>query len=397
MARRRYQQGCLFIRGKRRKVWVARWREDVLRPDGTIGRVLRAEVLGPVAEIPTRREARKLLEAKVRPINQGKHQPQATITFGSFVQEHFEPGILPTLKLATQQIYLVLLKKHLLPRFEASRLCDITRAEIQQFVLAKLRQGLSWETTDHIRHLLSKVLGTAMEWQFLADNSARGIKMPERTLKHPRTFLQADEVRRLLSGMGEPTRTICLVATLAGLRIGEILARRWGRIDLVAGTLRVEEKCYKGNFGTPKTKASRREVPLASVVVQALLAHRSRSRDTSPDALVFATRRGTPLSADNLRKRELAEACKRVGLRRIDWHTLRHTHSSLLHALGTPLKVTQSLLGHSRLATTLEVYIHATTDAQWEAVAKLQEVLFSNVPKLHQNAAVAAEVSSLIQ
>jgi hypothetical protein len=42
MARRRYQTGCLFVRGKRHKVWVARWREDVILPDTTVGRVQRS-------------------------------------------------------------------------------------------------------------------------------------------------------------------------------------------------------------------------------------------------------------------------------------------------------------------------------------------------------------------
>ena len=83
-----------------------------------------------------------------------------------------------------------------------------------------------------------------------------------------------------------------------------------------------------------------------------------------------------------MRKRELASACERVGLKRIDWHTLRHTHSTLLHAQGTPLKVAQAQLGHSRLATTLEVYTHTSTDAQRDAVVKLEGVLFPTVPKL---------------
>ena len=44
MARRRYQFGCLFVRGKRRKVWVARWREQVLDSDGNMSAVLRSEI-----------------------------------------------------------------------------------------------------------------------------------------------------------------------------------------------------------------------------------------------------------------------------------------------------------------------------------------------------------------
>ncbi len=71
-----------------------------------------------------------------------------------------------------------------------------------------------------------------------------------------------------------------------------------------------------------------------------------------------------------------------AGFEPIGWHTLRHTHCTILHSLGTPLKVAQAQLGHSRLATTFEVYTHTTTNAQREAVVKLEGVLFPNVPKL---------------
>src|SRR3989304_4677763 len=230
MARRRYQEGNLFTRGKRRKVWALRWWEDSLRPDGTLRRIRRSEVLGTLREIPSRREALKLAQNRLRPLNEGRHLPQSTITLAAFVREHFEPGVLPTLKWGTQQSYSVLLKKHLLPRFGDCRLADITRAEVQRFVLDKLKQGYSWEHANKCRNLLSKVLGIAMSWGYLSDNPVRGVKLPERSLKRPRTFLAADEVRRLLSVLKEPTRTIALLGVFTGLRIAEILGLRWGRL-----------------------------------------------------------------------------------------------------------------------------------------------------------------------
>ena len=95
----------------------------------------------------------------------------------------FEPGVLPTLKFATQEVYSALLRKHLTPRFGDQRLCDITRIEVQQYVLQKLKQGFAWETANHLRNLMSKVLGTAVSWDYLADNIVRGVKMPERFSK----------------------------------------------------------------------------------------------------------------------------------------------------------------------------------------------------------------------
>lgn len=385
MVRCRYQDGYLFIRGKKRKMWVARWRENVIQPDGAVQRVLRSEVLGPVSEIASRREARILLQNHLAALNSGQRRAEATMSFGAFVAEHIEPVVLPTLKPATQEIYTHLLRKHLLPRFRDHRLCDITRAEVQQFLIGKLKDGYAWETTHHLRSLLSKIVGTAVDWNFLSDNPVRGAKMPERSLKRPHRFLSLEEVRRLIEASDEPVRTIVLLAVMTGLRIGEILALRWGRINLVAGTLRVEETCYKGTFGTPKTRASRREVPLTLAVVQALQAHRVSCRDTADDALVFATRQGTPLAANNLRKRQLHPASQQAGLGLIDWHSLRHTHGTLLHEQGTPLRVAQAQLGHSHMTTTLQIYTHASGSAQRQAVDLLESLLFPSVPKFVEN------------
>ena len=156
MARNQYQNGCLFIRGKRRKVWVARWREDVILADGSADRVMRSVVLGPVSEIAGRREARRLLGAHLNPVNQGQYRPEGTMLFSQFIADCFEPGVLPTLKYATRETYSLLLRKHLIPRFGGHRLCDISRVEVQQYLLEKLKQGFAWETTNHLRHLSAK-------------------------------------------------------------------------------------------------------------------------------------------------------------------------------------------------------------------------------------------------
>lgn len=156
----------------------------------------------------------------------------------------------------------------------------------------------------------------------------------------------------------------------------------------------MEETCYKGHLGNPKTRASKWESPLTPGVVQALHARRLRLIDTSPEALVFATRQGRPLASDNLRKRQLRPACLHAGIAPITWHTLRHTHGTLLHELGTPLKVAQAQLGHSRMSTTLDVYTHASAVAQRHAVIRLEDHF---VPKSDESGINAQKQSQLIQ
>ncbi len=85
MSRRRcYQEGSLFKRGTRKKVWVARWWEDAIGPDNQMQRIRRSEVLGPVADIPTKREAQQLLDDLLRKANSGEHRPQAVLDIQEF-------------------------------------------------------------------------------------------------------------------------------------------------------------------------------------------------------------------------------------------------------------------------------------------------------------------------
>ena len=113
---------------------VARWREDVLRDDGSIGRILRRVVLGSVAELPTRGDAQVRLEEQLQPINQGTTRPEATMTFGKFAETQWQTLVLPTLKLSTQHGYKNMLRNHVLPYWRHWRLRDIGRADAQQWV-----------------------------------------------------------------------------------------------------------------------------------------------------------------------------------------------------------------------------------------------------------------------
>jgi hypothetical protein len=85
MTRPRYQDGSLVVRGKRKKVWLLRWREDVLQPNGTVVRIQRAETLGPVSKI-TPQKARAILQDRVGAVSQGQRGPRATMTLADFVR-----------------------------------------------------------------------------------------------------------------------------------------------------------------------------------------------------------------------------------------------------------------------------------------------------------------------
>jgi integrase len=242
-------------------------------------------------------------------------------------------------------------------------------------------QGFSGSSVHGMRTALSKVLQAAVDWDFLEENPARGIRVGDRTPKQERVYLSAEEVAQLLSSLPEPCRTLVLVAVLTGLRIGELLALRWKHVDLLHGAIRVRETVYEGRFGTPKTRSSRRDVPMSQPVRETLMAQHGCSGQTQPEDLVFSTRARTPINPKNMLRRVLQPACRELGLPAITWHSFRHTHATLLGEVGESLRTAQAILGHSNLETTLNVYTHAIPESQRRAVDKVAGILFPNVPK----------------
>ena len=371
MARRRYQKGSIRKRGKRTPVWELQWWTDYLDSNGTIGRRRESSILGSATEL-TRRQALKLADEVLRPLNLGKVTPLSTMTFSEFVENYFVPTALPTLKLSTQKRYRLTLKTHLLPAFGNSRLCDIRTLDLQRFVLHKMDAGLGWACCDHFRNLMSKIFATAKKWgYFSGDNPALGVELPEKILVREKHVLTEEQISRLLGIFLEPTRTMFLVGILTGLRVGEILGLRWKDLDFSSQQIHVEQACYRGNLGTPKTKGSKRIVPMPESLINALTRLEEQSTERSGDRLVFCTRTGKPFSDTNLLHRELKPAGAQVGAPWLNWHTLRRTHCTLFQQAGGSLRDAQAQLGHSKMSTTLEIYTIPIDKNRREAVEKL--------------------------
>lgn len=375
MARRRYQKGSLRKRGRRDPVWELQWREDYIRGDGSIGRRLTTAIIGPVAGM-TQRQARKAADEILRPLNLGKLRPGSTMTLKEFVDRYFIPNAFPSLKLSTQKRYRQILNLHLLPAFGPLRLNQLGTIEIQTFVLNKMAGGLSWESVDHFRNLLSKIFANARKWGLHAgDNPATGVELPEKRPVREKHVLAPEQIPPLLACLAEPTRTMVLVGLLTGLRVSEILGLRWQDLNFPAGELHVQQAYYRGQMGTPKTMGSRRTVPMPPRLADALAAHCRRISLQVPDHVVFQTAKGTPLNDSNLLHRHLKPAGAKLGMPWLNWHTLRRTHATLFQRVGGALKEAQAQLGHSRMSTTLEIYTLPLLASQRETVEKLSELM----------------------
>jgi integrase len=148
-------------------------------------------------------------------------------------------------------------------------------------------------------------------------------------------------------------------------------------VDFERKSINVRESVYERHFNAPKTRSSVRKIPMGEALEETFL--RLRGKNVAASDLVFASQKGTPLRPENALERVIHPTCVRLGLPRVGWHDLRHTSATLLHE-HEPLRVTQAILGHSDLQTTLG-YTHVLTGWQREAMKRLErEILFPNVP-----------------
>ena len=308
----------------------------------------------------------------------GKTPTRSCVAFRTIAAE-WQAHVVPMYKHSTQKNHRHILAKHLLPRFGDYAITDVTRQEVQAYVAHLVGVGYAPRSTDHIHDVLSAVLRTAVKWGHLQDNPARGVDLPALTNVRPKWALTVAQATALLDALPPLPRTMVGLALLSGLRRGELFALRWRDIDEQTRCLTVREAVYEGMFNTPKTAAGHRQIPLADAALGLLRDWKAGVKRTDPEALVFSTWSGKPISPNNVSSRWLVPAATALGLKRVNWLTLRRTYSSWAHEKGVPGKVIAQLMGHTKVDTTLNVYAQVIDGALRRAADAVGSELFTIV------------------
>ncbi len=355
----------------------------MIRPDGGTFRIMRSQVLGKIADIPTKREARQLLNSLLCPTNQGLRKPQTTLTFGDFARK-WEDAILPTYRSSSRYFYRNILRTHLLPKFASCRLCDIKGPDVQMFLNQKA-QRYAPSVLHHIRATLSRIYATAKEWGYVESNPASGVRLPQSRAVRPKIIFEPSDLEKIIESLKEPYRTMILVAAVTGMRISELLGLKWSDVDFERRLLHVRRAYYRGEFGPPKNRASERVIPLAPGILYALVSLKSDVRRSSLD-LVFPNAAGNPYEAGALLNRVLYPTLASLGLPKTGWRAFRRSAATALSEMREPVRTTQQVLGHSSPHTTLAFYVQSVEESQRRAISSLEGILFPNVPKFSQSA-----------
>lgn len=390
MARRRFQRASLIYRaGKRRKVWVGRWREDVIE-NGQVRRIRRSEVLGTVVELPTRKLALRELETRLVEVNDPAYRARPTASFERFARS-WEAKVLPNWKPSSAANARSHLSRHLTPFFGKMQLREIGPEVVQQFV-SLLRLKVSAKTLRNVSMTLRSLWGTAKAWGYIKHDVFDGVVLPE-LARNERFFLSLKEIQSILSAVKEPHRSFYWLLAETGLRAGELCGLRVEDVDLENSVVRVRQSVWRGRTQSPKSPAAYREAAISPELAAHMKAYLQTWRPNSR-RLLFATRNGTPWHQDLVVKRHLrplAEALKITLPKGNGLHAFRHGIATEMDRRGVPLAVRTRRLGHSDVRLTLGTYTHAISEDERKFVSEVGRILAPNGLKTQTQQVVQAQ------
>lgn len=255
-------------------------------------------------------------------------------------------------------------------------------------------QLLSGKTILHYHRLISVILQTAVEWQYIPGNAAERIK-PPKAEENEAEYLDDQQAIRLLELLKDQPicyRTAVTVLLFTGMRRGELMGLVWSDIDFEQNTITIQRSMqYLPDKGTyvadTKTKSSHRVIKVPASAMQSLRQYRTWEQKTflsigqpwEKTGQVFVTQNGTPMHPDTLTS-WFRKFIKTTDLPSIHIHSLRHTNATLQIANGVAVTTVAGNLGHSNANTTTKVYAHAIQSAA-AASAEMMDSLLNPTKK----------------
>lgn len=375
--------------GVRGVVWRVKYRD-------ADGRQVQ-ETLGKAAEGWNKSKAQSALRERLVAVEKDGRRKLSGETFASFAEKWLETyPAKKRLKISTVAGYRRIIENHLIPAFGPRKMSAIDIEDIEGYITRK-SATLGPRTINRHLNVLSGLFNAAIKrrpplahtnpvvlverpeeprkrWTILSPENIRAVEVAFRDL-----IEEADGEERLWR---EQARVIFLTAVGTGLRRGELLGLRWGRIALAdpdGARLRVEETWVCAREETPKSEAGERTITVPATVAQELWQHLRRSSFQAENDRVFCSpTKGTPFDVQRYTQTfrlALREAGITGHVR--PFHDLRHTAITNDAAINPPIAVMKRA-GHSNFKTT-ETYIDLAGEAFREEAVKLEQRLFGGL------------------
>ena len=257
---------------------------------------------------------------------------------------------------------ITIVKAHLIPFFGDKPLDKISNLMIEEYKADKIKRGLKNKSINNHLTIISKCLKSAVDWEIITSiPKIKPLKVQPQNFK----YLTQEESQRLLDASEGVWYSLILTALNTGLRLGELMALSWEDINLRSKILTVTHSISAGIMDSTKSNKIR-HIPLTDKL--------GRHFETMPHKRydsVFTNREGNRLTRRACDS-SLGRICRKAGLRKIGYHTLRHTFASRLAEKGVSIISIKELLGHSDIKTTMR-YAHLSPIVLREAIKLLDE------------------------
>lgn len=332
----------------------------------------RAGVLGRRSGM-SKRQAEDELERIIAQKTGGTTEPRAderVVTLGWFTRNRFFP-LRESSGWRKQSAvnHKSAIERDILCRFGDVPMEDLNKVTLQTHLsdLAKVRSA---GRVAHARFYLKAIFDEAIDQGLVLKNPARKLERPKETREVDRTTLTWDQLRLVLEAAPLRDRILLTLDMTETLRPSELFALRWNCFDMEARTLTIRQTAYRGQLRAyGKTKRSLRTVYLPQGLTDDLWRWRQQCPDPSAEAFIFPNarkRRGAErngfIRTDNYRARVLKKLAQQLGLPKLNFQVLRRTMATLAQKKGS-IKDVQSILGHSRADTTVNVYMQPIEDS----------------------------------
>jgi len=239
---------------------------------------------------------------------------------------------------------------------------------------------VSRRSAEFARAVLNKAMSDAVVDRIISLNPTTGSKLPKRDGKPKHTTWTGEQAQTFLEATaGTRLAPVWQLAIATGMRRGELMALTWDNSDLDAGIIAVEWSTTPVGSQlvttTPKNH-ERRRVQLDARTVATLRGWRRQQAAErlqwgpayeDSGGVVFTQENGRRLSPNAVSKAFL-RAQARLGLPRLTFHELRHTHATILLRDGVPVHIVSKRLGHKDPSVTLNVYADVIPDDDTSAV-----------------------------
>jgi integrase len=361
MAIARYQHG--HIRRVTRSGGGFAWKYQYRQTDFDGVRRIKSQTFNP-DKYPTEASVWKALEGQLGSLNENTLAGKIEYTMGQLCNKYLMDE-LPTLAWSTQQTNGSLVKCHIKPKWENTRLADIKPLAVKNWIDKELTFGQA--SKKRAKDIISRMLDLAMLWELtptIARNPMQLVKVKGATKRQkPLTILTMKQFVALVRELPSPVDLIVFLIGNLGLRVSEALAFRWSDIDEAESTITVQRVFTHSRLKDyPKTDDSWRVLPLHPAVLRRLQDWEKASNPESGDEYIFPGSKGTPRSDSTMLQDYIKPAAKRAAIPHISYHPLRHSHKTWLAGQKVQLEHQKDLLGHADIDTTANVYGKTLTD-----------------------------------